>query len=256
MSTSTNIPTASGARISLCDARGPIGTLFDALSGDGGHQWLRALNKFLRKESPWEWFAKDFPTWHTLHDESDKGGERYGPGLLSFETFAAALRFRCEMDKLSEGRTQQEMAGLIETLNGVHFTGGEVRLSVLNYRDIGLEPDRRRADSWPTYDQLCKKVLQMGFDLCPQDTVPRLWRNGSSTYDLGDNAIAVTHPVIYRNTGHVLAHNRPGSSPRMVAYEIDKEGMLVTQSAIAPLLIVAHRDFYESSPDLLVEESD
>lgn len=44
---------ANMAKIALCEARGPLNDLNDKLSGEDGDQWLGALRRFLRKESPW-----------------------------------------------------------------------------------------------------------------------------------------------------------------------------------------------------------
>lgn len=48
-------------RLTLCDARGPLTDLIEKLSGKEGDQWLRELNKMLRKENTWigHFFAID-----------------------------------------------------------------------------------------------------------------------------------------------------------------------------------------------------
>jgi hypothetical protein len=46
--------TTMSTQLPLCDASGPVTDLLQKLSGDNGHQWLRDLNRFLRKENPWE----------------------------------------------------------------------------------------------------------------------------------------------------------------------------------------------------------
>ena len=57
------------SRLLLCDVRGPVGDLFQKLSGEEGGQWLEALNKMLRRENPFgvrEEEAKEVPlplTW-------------------------------------------------------------------------------------------------------------------------------------------------------------------------------------------------
>ena len=38
-------------RLALCDVRGPLADLLEKLSGNDGEDWLRGLNKFLRKEA-------------------------------------------------------------------------------------------------------------------------------------------------------------------------------------------------------------
>lgn len=40
-------------QVSLCDASGPMTDLLQKLSGEDGPNWLRSLNRFLRKENPW-----------------------------------------------------------------------------------------------------------------------------------------------------------------------------------------------------------
>ena len=40
--------------IVLRDARGPLNTLFDRLSGPHGEYWLVGLKRFLRKENPFK----------------------------------------------------------------------------------------------------------------------------------------------------------------------------------------------------------
>lgn len=47
------------SRLALCNVRGPLTDLLEKLSGEDGDQWLRALNKMLRRENPWE--PKIFP---------------------------------------------------------------------------------------------------------------------------------------------------------------------------------------------------
>jgi hypothetical protein len=54
----------SGTRLALCDVSGPLQDLFQKLSGSEGDNWLWALNRFLRKENPWEEPA--FPVWKTI----------------------------------------------------------------------------------------------------------------------------------------------------------------------------------------------
>lgn len=45
---------SSDTRLSLSDVRGPINDLLEKLEGKNGRTWLQELNKFLRKENPWE----------------------------------------------------------------------------------------------------------------------------------------------------------------------------------------------------------
>ena len=40
-------------QVPLCDVSGPVTDLIQKLSGKEGFQWLRALNRMLRKENPW-----------------------------------------------------------------------------------------------------------------------------------------------------------------------------------------------------------
>jgi len=41
----------------FCEVSGLLKDLLEKLSGDNGDQWLRVLNKMLRKENPWEVFS-------------------------------------------------------------------------------------------------------------------------------------------------------------------------------------------------------
>ncbi|HPD73971.1 MAG TPA: hypothetical protein PLX95_01620 [bacterium] len=41
-------------RLALSDIQGPLTSLLEKVCGREGEMWLRGLNKFLRKENPWE----------------------------------------------------------------------------------------------------------------------------------------------------------------------------------------------------------
>jgi len=45
--------TAMLGRLPLSVIRGPRDSLEEKLAGEDGEQWLKALNRFLRKENPW-----------------------------------------------------------------------------------------------------------------------------------------------------------------------------------------------------------
>ena len=44
----------SDTRLALSDIQGPLIDLLEKVGGRDGELWLRGLNKFLRKENPWE----------------------------------------------------------------------------------------------------------------------------------------------------------------------------------------------------------
>ena len=41
-------------RLALSEVQGPLIDLLEKVGGRDGEMWLRGLNKFLRKENPWE----------------------------------------------------------------------------------------------------------------------------------------------------------------------------------------------------------
>ena len=67
------------SRLALCDVSGPLTDLLQKLSGEDGEQWMRALNKMLRKENPQEESA----IWKTV---------KLGTGPKTAKDFRKALK--------------------------------------------------------------------------------------------------------------------------------------------------------------------
>ena len=133
-------------RLALCDTRGPLTDLLDKLSGEDGEQWLRGLNKFLRKEDPWE--MKEFLVWRTLTIggvPKDELQTRLGDGFFV-------------SDWAEDVMSKPEFITALEPY--------EIHLARVKVKDLGFKEE-------PTITELFARIREVG-DLCPAEVGPHL----------------------------------------------------------------------------------
>lgn len=140
-----------GTQIALCDARGPLTSLIDELSGKNGAEWLRALKRFNRKQDPWAAQADDWRIWKTVKLGAFKTGDEY---------LRALKKANVNIDD-----------GVEQLLNHPEFTCAkqeiEIDLAVMQVWQLGFRPEAHYVDIW-------KRAIERGFSLCPAEVGPAL----------------------------------------------------------------------------------
>jgi len=138
---------ANDTRLSLSDAKGPIVDLLVKLEGENGSTWLRGLNKFLRKENPWE---------------KPEGFMEIEVGAYCSEK---ALR-----TALSDAGVSISAGGWADDILGktkLSSSKKTLELVVMSVKELGF-PDGAR------YEQICAVAETFGLELCPAEVGPYL----------------------------------------------------------------------------------
>ncbi|MDO8577455.1 MAG: hypothetical protein Q7R55_01130 [Candidatus Wildermuthbacteria bacterium] len=125
----------------LAEVAGPLKDFAERLEGSRGIQWLGAFKRFLRKEEPWPkftpWKTVKLGMEHRAQDFDAKGIRVSQDVLASFNRFSFAV------------------------------TVVEVDLVVLTATKLGFK-------SVPKYEDICRRALEWGLELCPAEVGPQL----------------------------------------------------------------------------------
>jgi len=140
-------------RLALCDVSGPLTDLFQKLSGEDGEQWLRALNKMLRKENPWE----AFPTWKTI---------KLGTGPKTADDFRKSLALAASGNRVSDWAN--DLLGKPEFANSVSEKEVEVDLVVLTTAQLTSKANGG------TTAEVFAGAERLGLKKCSAEVGPRL----------------------------------------------------------------------------------
>lgn len=132
-------------RLSLSDVRGPIVDLLEKLDGRDGEGWLRGLNKFLRKENPWE----------------------KPEGFMEIEV--GAYRSVKSLRKAVEdaGMRVSDWADDILGKTKLSRSKKTLELVVMSVKELGFPNGAR-------YEQICEAAENFGLALCPTEVGPYL----------------------------------------------------------------------------------
>jgi hypothetical protein len=127
-------------RLSLSDARGPIVDLLEKLDGRDGEGWLRGLNKFLRKENPWE----------------------KPEGFLEIEV--GAYQSVKTLEKALEDADVRVSSWADDILGKTKLSRSRktLELAVMSVKELGFPNGAR-------YDQICEAADNFGLELCPAE---------------------------------------------------------------------------------------
>lgn len=137
-------------RLALCDISGPLTDLVQKLSGEDGGQWLRALNKMLRKENPWE----QLHIWKTI---------KLGTGLKTADDFRKSLKDGGNRI----GDWANDLLGKPEFTNSVSKEEVEVDLVILTTAQLTGKNSGTTAEVFAGAERL-------GLKKCPAEVGPQL----------------------------------------------------------------------------------
>ena len=127
------------SRLLLCDAREPVNDLLEHLAGEEGDYWLKAFNKFLRKENPWE---------QSKVQVVEAPLQRVGLPPLDNLAIYMALGLEAEYDKAMAGKQMPaEDPNLWDLLMLPEAT---CNLAMATLKNLGLEVSDWRTD-WDAY---------------------------------------------------------------------------------------------------------
>ncbi len=129
--------------ITLCDTRGPLNQLNDALAGSDGAMWLDALKRMLRKENPWVPIGKVITT-VTIGVHK------------TYDTYRALLG--ANVNKWTEDILKKTTLSQTPT---------DIDLIEVSGTELGFDKAAR-------FDVICKRIVERGFDLCPAEAGPAL----------------------------------------------------------------------------------
>ncbi len=137
----------NNTQLTLSEVKGPLDQLNKNLTGNDGRKWLSALNKFLRKEDPWN--IKNFDVWKTV---------KLGTWSLS------------KQGRLSKLKNAIKKAGFKisawtdDVLNNItlRIIKTEVDLILVSVRELGFKDGAG-------YKEICHKALEFNLDLCPAE---------------------------------------------------------------------------------------
>jgi len=157
--------------VALRDARGPLKDLLEKLSGEDGVNWLRAFNKFLRREDPWLFNQPKIAIWC----------------ILKFRHFHAIADLLIALNRAG-CREFGELAYAFEKSGerqyGRAVTVHLVRISVAQ---LGFLVGA-------SYSAICDRARQFGLELCPLIVAPQL-RLHYLDQPLGETLIVATMPL-------------------------------------------------------------
>ncbi len=152
--------------VTLPDAQGPLSDLFKKLGGKDGQNWLRGLNKFLRKENPWEGpdiFVTIQIGTHKSTKTLRKALEKAG---VQISHWAGDILGKMKLSKSKQ------------TLDLVAPTGKELGFS-------GLTPRR----------DIYEAGKSRGFDLCPAEAAPQFLRQHGDKLKVGEVFVFAMEPI-------------------------------------------------------------
>ena len=137
--------TKDDTRLALSEVQGPLIDLLEKVGGRDGELWLRGLNKFLRKENPWE-KPEIFKT-------------------IEIGTFKDLKSLR----KVLEGSGEQISNWAGNILNKVKLSKSKQSLDlvVLSVKELGFPQGAKLEDIY-------KAARNQGLDLCPAEVGPQL----------------------------------------------------------------------------------
>jgi len=138
------------AQLTARDIHGPYSQLLTNLQGDGGRVWLNALNRFLRKENPWDG-RKLFPLWKTVR-------------LGEFKTIADVKRIYEE-----KGFSINWSADIILSHLDCEFSKEpkEIDLVLVTPRELGVEGE----DGCAPYFCILHALKLNGLESCPPEAL-------------------------------------------------------------------------------------
>ncbi len=136
----------SDTRLTLPEVRGPLTDLLGKLDGENGGVWLRGLNKFLRKENPWE------------KPETFK--------VIEIGTHKDVKSLRKALEE-SSARMIGDWASDILNKTKLSKSKQSLDLVVRSVKELGFPNGAQ-------YKDICKAAESQGLDLCPAEAGPQL----------------------------------------------------------------------------------
>lgn len=124
-----------------------LGIVCDFLDKLSNPEWVEATKRFLRKENPWPIF--ELKVWKTL-----------GPsGFIKAKQYREALKDGGHKvsDYASEGLDKMKIAK----------SKDEVDFAKMTLKELGFKTE-------PTYEEICKRIIEGGGELCQSEDGPRL----------------------------------------------------------------------------------
>jgi len=135
----------SDTRLTLPEVRGPLTDLLGKLDGENGGVWLRGLNKFLRKENPWE------------KPETFK--------IIEIGTHKDVKSLRKALEE--SGARIGDWASDILNKTKLSISKQSLDLVVRSVKELGFPNGAQ-------YQDICKAAESQGLDLCPAEVGPQL----------------------------------------------------------------------------------
>ena len=136
----------SDTRLTLPEVRGPLTDLLGKLDGENGDVWLRGLNKFLRKENPWE----KPETFKVIEIGTHKDVESLRKALEESRARMIGDWASNILNKTKLSKSKQSLDLVVRSVKELGFPNGA------QYKDI------------------CKAAESQGLDLCPAEAGPQL----------------------------------------------------------------------------------
>ena len=135
----------SDTRLALSDIQGPLIDLLEKVGGRDGELWLRGLNKFLRKENPWE-----------------------NPEILKTIEIGTHKDVKSLRKALEEsGARISNWAGDILNKTKLSKSKQSLDLVVLTVEELGFPQGAQLKDIY-------KAAINQGLGLCPAEVGPQL----------------------------------------------------------------------------------
>ena len=132
-------------RLALSEVQGPLTSLLEKICGREGEMWLRGLNKFLRKENPWE------------KPETFK--------IIEVGTFNDVKSLRKALEE--SGARISDWAGDILNKTKLSKSKQSLDLVALTVAELGFPKGAKLEDIY-------KAAKNQGLDLCPAEVGPQL----------------------------------------------------------------------------------
>ncbi|NMB91825.1 hypothetical protein GYA37_03190 [candidate division WWE3 bacterium] len=132
-------------RLTLSEVQGPFIDLLEKIGGRDGELWLRGLNKFLRKENPWE------------KPESFK--------IVEVGTYKDVKSLRKALEE--SGVQIGDWAGDILNKTKLSKSKQSLDLVVLSVKELGFPQGTQLKDIY-------EAAKNQGLDLCPAEVGPQL----------------------------------------------------------------------------------
>lgn len=133
-------------RLALSEVQGPLIDLLEKVGGRDGEMWLRGLNKFLRKENPWE----KPETFKVIEIGTHKDVESLRKALEESRARMIGDWASDILNKTKLSKSKQSLDLVVRSVKELGFPNGA------QYKDI------------------CKAAESQGLDLCPAEAGPQL----------------------------------------------------------------------------------